>query len=155
MSPSAMRRISFKLFAEHWKVALRCLMLAKGFGILRILRILRLKPTWVPTGRMPNIPGPVSGGSRQIPLHEGNLAGPDLASSNTSSPYVSQFIPSIRKYIEHIAQTTHLPTEMHSVVSYSCRFETHMPPQSQSQYIWIILPQSSSRHTLHSWTKSK
>ena len=47
-------------------------------------------------------------GSEKIPLHEGNLAVPDLASSNTSSPYASQLIPSIRKYIEHIVQSRRL-----------------------------------------------
>ena len=89
-----MRRISFKLFAEGCEK----------------LSLLPLKQTWeqpwVPTGRMPNKPGPVSAGSGEIPLNEGHLAVPDRASSNTSSPYVSQLIPNIRKYIEHTAQTT-------------------------------------------------
>ena len=44
---------------------------------------------------------------KEIPLHEGNLSVPDLASSNPSSPYVSPLVPSIQKYIERIAQTTH------------------------------------------------
>ena len=91
-----MRHISFKLFAEGCEK----------------LSLLPSKQTWepweqpwAPTERMPNKPGPGSAGSVENPLHEGNLGVPDLASSNTSSPYASQLIPNIQKYIEHIAMS--------------------------------------------------
>ena len=79
-------------------------------------------------------------GSGEIPLNEGHLAVPDRASSNTSSPYVSQVIPNIRKYIEHTAQTTHACA---ANAFFSIRqlqlCNTHAPTISISIYIYIYL----------------
>ena len=82
-------------------------------------------------------------GSGEIPLNEGHLAVPDRASSNTSSPYVSQVIPNIRKYIEHTAQTTHACA---ANAFFSIRqlqlCNTHAPTISISIYIYIYISES-------------
>ena len=85
------------LQAVRWGLRKSCLKMSR---VSERHRILPLKQTWEPTGRMPNKAWPARAGSGEIPLYM-------KASSNTSSPYVSQLIPSIQKYIGHIVQTTH------------------------------------------------
>ena len=136
-----MRHISFKLFAEGCEK----------------LSLLPSKQTWepweqpwAPTERMPNKPGPGSAGSVENPLHEGNLCVPDLASSNTSSPYASQLIPNIQQYIEHIgSQTTRAASVQEEKTTLRLTGKAHQPSVLSRNP-----PQSASRLSRNVWQKS-
>ena len=135
-----MRHISFKLFAEGCEK----------------LSLLPSKQTWepweqpwAPTERMPNKPGPGSAGSVENPLHEGNLGVPDLASSNTSSPYASQLIPNIQKYMGGT-----LDPKRHGLLPKGPKKHTQAHRQSSAPQSSRNPPQSASRLSRNVWQKS-
>ena len=81
------------------------------------------------------MPEPVRPGSAEIPAQKGNLPAPILA---TLLPTLQVLMClSWSQAFRNTLGT--LPPQMHCWASDSCSFATHMPPQSQSQYIWIIL----------------
>ena len=82
------------------------------------------------------MPEPVSPGSAEIPPQKGNLPAPTLA---TLLPTLQVLV--CLSWSQAFRNTLGpLLPPMHCWASDSCSFATHMPPQSQSQYIWIILP---------------